>query len=254
MRILITNDDGVQAEGIQALAAYLNKQHDVFVVAPERERSATGHGITMHKPLRVTEVKMRYCEKTALAVSGTPADCVKLAVEELMEKPPDVIVSGINCGANMGTDILYSGTVSAAIEGTLNGFKSMAVSLDTENSFPDFSSAVKFSAKLIEIYFQNKMPADTLLNVNIPDVPWEEVKGVQITSLSTRKYVDSVERRQDPRGRPYFWLAGHIDDQGCQPDSDAAALKNNFISISPVHFDLTNYEIIEEISRWKINK
>lgn len=254
MRILVTNDDGIQAEGIQVLSAYLAKNSDVFVVAPERERSATGHGITMHKPLRVTEVKMKYYDGYGMAVSGTPADCVKLAVEELMIKPPDVIVSGINCGANVGTDILYSGTVSAAIEGTIAGYKSMAISLDTEKSCPSYDQAAQFAFQLIELYYGNDTPKDTLLNVNIPDIPWDEIEGVEVTRLSSRKYVDSVERRQDPRGRPYFWLAGRVDDQGCQPDSDAAALKNSRISISPVHFDLTDYKIIEEISKWIVKK
>ena len=254
MRILISNDDGIHAEGIQVLAAYLAKVSEVFVAAPERERSATGHGITMHKPLRICEVKMKYYDAIGWGVSGTPADCVKLAVEELMPAPPDVIVSGINCGANVGTDILYSGTVSAAIEGTIAEYKSVAVSLDTERDCPDFESAAEFTSRLVETYYRHKTPNDILLNINIPDLPWEDIKGVQVTKLSSRKYVDSVERRHDPRGRPYFWLAGQIDDRGCQANSDAAALKEKKISITPVHFDLTKYDIIEDLSQWNITK
>jgi len=254
MRILISNDDGIHAEGIQVLAAYLAKVSEVFVSAPERERSATGHGITMHKPLRVTEVKMKYYDGIGWGVSGTPADCVKLAVEELMPGPPDIVVSGINCGANVGTDILYSGTVSAAIEGTIAEYKSIAVSLDTVKDCPDFEAAAEFTSRLIQTYYHSDLPQDTLLNVNIPDVPWEEVRGVMVTRLSKRKYVDSVERRQDPRGRDYYWLAGQIDDRGCQANSDAAALKENKISITPVHFDLTKYDIMDEIANWQITK
>lgn len=254
MRILITNDDGIHAEGIQVLASCLAKAGEVFVAAPERERSATGHGITMHKPLRVCEVKMKYYDAVGWGVSGTPADCVKLAVEELMPAPPDIIVSGINCGANVGTDILYSGTVSAAIEGTIAEHKSLAVSLDTRKDCPEFKSAAVFTAKLVETYYRNETPKDTLLNVNIPDLPWEEINGVQVTRLSSRKYVDSVERRQDPRGRPYYWLAGHIDDQVFRENTDAAALKEKKISITPVHFDLTKYELIENILQWNVTK
>lgn len=254
MRILITNDDGINAEGIQILASFLSRDNDVFVAAPERERSATGHGITMHKPLRVYETKMKYYDSVGWSVSGTPADCVKLAVEELMPAPPDVIVSGINCGANVGTDILYSGTVSAAIEGTIADLKSVAVSLDTEKEWPDFEASARFTCNLVEVYFRNKIPRETLLNVNIPDVPWDDIRGVQITRLGCRKYVNSVEKRHDPRGRAYFWLAGQIDDQVCLENSDVEALKNNFISVTPVHFDLTKYEIIEELNSWNITK
>lgn len=252
MRILVTNDDGIHAEGIQVLSAHLAENNEVFVAAPERERSATGHGITMHKPLRVSQVKMKYYDAFGMAVSGTPADCVKLAVEELMDKPPDVVISGINCGANVGSDILYSGTVSAAIEGMLCGCKSMAVSLDTESSCPDFHGSARFAAQLAQVLFSNHLPHDALLNVNIPDVPWTQVKGVMVTRLGSRKYVDSIERREDPRGRPYFWLSGHVDDRGSAPDCDNSALKNKYISISPVHFDLTNFQLMQQVSQWRI--
>lgn len=254
MRILVTNDDGIEAEGIQVLSACLSKISEVFVVAPERERSAAGHGITMHKPLRVSEVKMKYFDKVGLALSGTPADCVKLAVEELMDGPPDIIVSGINRGPNVGMDILYSGTVSAAIEGTISGYKSMAVSLDTGNISPCYDDAALFAAKLTKIFYNNQIPENTLLNVNIPDVDWKEIKGVQMTRLGNRKYVDFVERRQDPRGRPYFWLSGKIDDNDGPPDSDTMALKGKFISISPVHLNLTNYAVMDQLSGWNITK
>lgn len=254
MRILVTNDDGIQAEGIQRLASALAKHGEVFVAAPERERSAAGHGITMHKPLRVTQVLMKYHDGMGFAVSGTPADCVKLAVEELMPKPPDIVISGINSGANVGTDILYSGTVSAAIEGAISGYKSMAISLDVERPYPCFLDSSSFAAKIAKVLFENHLPEDTLLNVNIPQVSWEEIKGVMVTRLGTRKYLDSVEKRIDPRGRPYFWLSGTIDDSDCARDTDNSALMNNYISVTPVHFDLTNYTIMNQVKEWQFDK
>ena len=254
MHVLITNDDGIHAEGIQVLCKYLLRLGSVCVVAPERERSATGHGITMHKPLRVTEVKMKYVDISGYAVSGTPADCVKLALEALMPETPDVIVSGINLGANLGTDILYSGTVSAAIEGTIAGVKSMAVSLDTESAYPDFTHAAEFTAGLAKVYSEKDFPPDTLINVNIPDLPWEQIKGVKISKLGYRRYIDSIEERKDPRGRSYFWLAGEIADDDSDPDTDSNTVKQEMISVCPVHFDLTKYDIIEQIRSWDITK
>jgi len=254
MHILVTNDDGIHAEGLIVLYKYLRKLGKVSVVAPERERSAIGHGITMHKPLRVYEFPLGNTNDIGLAVSGTPADCVKLALEALLPEAPDIIVSGINWGANLGTDVLYSGTVSAAIEGTINGFKSMAVSLDVRRKKPDFSVAARFVLKLIKIYHCQEIPPDTLLNVNVPDIPWEEIKGVMVTKLGRRRYIDSIVQRKDPRGRAYFWLAGQIEDQDSEPDTDSYALKKNMISVCPVHFDLTKYEIIEQIRSWNIIK
>ncbi|HBT19977.1 MAG TPA: 5'/3'-nucleotidase SurE [Peptococcaceae bacterium] len=254
MKILITNDDGIQAQGLITLYKYLSEFGTVNVVAPERERSAIGHGITMHKPLRVYEYPIGDTKKTGYAVSGTPADCVKLALEALLPEPPDIIISGINWGANLGTDVLYSGTVSAAIEGTINGIKSMAVSLDDRRKIPDFSVAAKFVNEFLKIYIKHDMPSDTLLNINIPDVPWNEIKGVKITKLGRRRYIDTVERRKDPRGREYFWLAGRVNDHDMDPETDTYAIKENYISICPVHFDLTNYEAIKEIKTWCIIK
>ncbi len=247
MQILLTNDDGIYAEGLYKLYIQLRKLGRVYIVAPERERSATGHGITVHKPLRANPVALdneHRCK--AWAVSGTPADCVKLALEALLPEPPDIVISGINWGANVGTDVLYSGTVSAAIEGAIAGLKSMAVSLDVRDNEPNFSFAGEFVLKLLKKYIEFDIPPDTLLNVNIPDVAGEKIKGVSATKIAKRRYIDAVEKRKDPRGRSYFWLSGRVDEQET-PGSDSYALSRDEISICPVHLDLTNYGVMERI-------
>ncbi|NLK00921.1 MAG: 5'/3'-nucleotidase SurE [Clostridia bacterium] len=253
MRILLTNDDGIYARGINTLYEYLKKLGKVYVVAPERERSAAGHGITVHKPLRANAVVLNNDKDLcAWAVSGTPADCVKLALEALLPGPPDLVVSGINWGANVGTDVLYSGTVSAAVEGTIAGLKSMAVSLDVRCSEPNFAAAGEYILELVETYLEMDIPPETLLNVNIPDVPQGEIRGVTATRIAKRRFIDAVEKRKDPRGKSYFWLSGRIDEQEL-PGTDSYALGENLISISPVQLDLTNYQVIDQIQdHWNI--
>ena len=249
MRILLTNDDGIHAAGIQALRHSLEKIAEVILVAPSYERSATGHGITMHKPIRADKTLLPGSDQTHWSVVGTPADCVKLALEALLDAPPDLVVSGINHGANMGTDILYSGTVSAAIEGVINGLPSIAVSL-TEYGDLDFSLAASFTARLCTLLKDKGFPVETLLNVNIP--PGAKVSGVQITKLGSRHYVNTVERRTDPRGREYFWLAGDVVNREGDGSTDVDAIKKNCISVSPIFFDLTNYQVIEELKEWDL--
>lgn len=249
MKILLTNDDGIQAEGIQTLRRKLSEIADVTLVAPSYERSATGHGITVHKPIRAEKVKLKGSDGDHWSVVGTPADCVKLALEALLKEPPDLVVSGINHGANLGTDVLYSGTVSAAIEGMINGFPSVAVSL-YDDAVIDFTFAADFTAKLCTLLQLKGFPASTLLNVNIPDSDSEGIKGVRITKLGSRHYINTVERRKDPRGREYFWLAGDVINEAGDGDTDVDAVKNNFVSISPIHFDLTDYQVINTIKSW----
>lgn len=251
MKVLLTNDDGIQAEGIQTLRRALEKIADVTVVAPSYERSATGHGITVHKPIRAEKVHLAGSTATHWSVVGTPADCVKLALEALMDWTPDLVVSGINHGSNMGTDVLYSGTVSAAIEGMVNGLPAIAVSL-TDIAELDFTFAASFTAKLCSFLKLKGFPSDTLLNVNIP--PGEQFKGVRITKLGSRHYVNTVERRTDPRGREYFWLAGDVVNQEGDGSTDVDAVQKNFISISPLFFDLTNYAIIDNLKSWDLNR
>ena len=254
MRILLTNDDGIMAAGIQALCKYLSEIATIDVVAPDGERSATGHGITLRQPIMVREVKLDYPNVTGFAISGTPADCVKLAIQGQLVPRPDIVISGINQGENLGTDVLYSGTVSAAIEAALNGVPAIAVSLTSYECF-DFQYAAEFTRKLCLYLEQENLIKDTLLNVNIPPCAAETVTGVKVTKLCTLRYQDVFEGRVDPRGRQYFWQGGEVDQDGCfDTDSDMAAIRNNEVSITPIHFDLTNYRIIDAIKQWNIEK
>ena len=245
MNILVTNDDGIHSEGLDALAGALLKLGDVCVVAPDRERSATGHSLTLHHPLRVEEAgKNRY------AVDGTPTDCVNLAVNGLLEVRPDVVVSGINKGANMGDDITYSGTVSAAMEGTLLGIPSIAVSLAAKRDFR-FAAAADFALRAVQRVMAEGLPKDTLLNVNVPNLDAKDINGWRITRQGKRVYGDAVVEKTDPRGRRYFWIGG--DDLGFEhiDDSDFHALSENYISVTPLHLDLTNYASMEAIRPWR---
>ncbi|MBE9504861.1 MAG: 5'/3'-nucleotidase SurE [Proteobacteria bacterium] len=245
MNILVTNDDGIFSEGIKALAQSLMSMGDVYVVAPDRERSAAGHSLTLHHPLRVEEVS-----KNHFSVDGTPTDCVNLAMNGILPFRPDIIVSGINKGANMGDDITYSGTVSAAMEGTLLGIPSVAFSLDTRKDF-DFSVASNFSLKVVKKVLEIGMPKDTLLNVNVPHLSENEIKGCKITRQGKRVYGDAIVEKVDPRGRKYFWIGG--DDLGFEhvEDSDFQALAEGYISITPLHLDLTNYSSMDELGTWR---
>ncbi len=252
MKILITNDDGIYAKGIYQLAYELQKISDVFIVAPDRQRSATGHAITMHKPLRSKNIKIFDKNFNAWSINGTPADCVKFAIESLLEEKPDLIFSGINSGPNLGTDVLYSGTVSAAIEGAILGYPSVAVSLASFDDL-DYTYAAKFCCLLAEKMIKNELPKETLLNVNIPNCKEEHIKGVNITRLGVRKYKNSFIKRIDPRGQPYYWLGGEIIDEKIDDQTDIYSIKNNYISVTPIHFDLTEFNFIEPLKKWDIN-
>ena len=249
MRLLLSNDDGINAKGIRTLAEKLSKTAEVFVVAPDRERSATGHGITVYKPLMVTE--MHLCENVvAWSVSGTPADCVKLGLEELLPAPPDLVISGINNGANLSTDVLYSGTVSAAIEGIINGIPAIAVSLANDNSddSDNFDYAASFIENLVSNFISNGLYPGVMLNIN---VPVGKATGVKVTQLGIRRYVNCFEKRINPRGKVYYWLAGEsVDVETGLLDIDSQAIKDNFISITPIHFNLTHFNEIENLNNW----
>jgi len=253
LRILLTNDDGIGAPGIQALWQSLSRIAEVIVVAPDSERSATSQAITVHHPIRVDQYCINEPPLCAWRVGGTPTDCVKIAVEALMTEKPDIVVSGINLGSNLGTDVLYSGTVSAAIEGSLYGITSVAVSLDTWQAC-DFSIAADFTAKLVQTLIKKKLPPNTLLNVNVPAVSANEIAGTAITKLGVRQYANTFERRQDPRGRLYYWMGGQIVDNDNDPDTDIVAVKNKKISVTPIHFDLTNYGLMNMLTDWDLNK
>jgi 5'-nucleotidase len=245
VRILLTNDDGIHAPGLMALFTELKGDFEVSVVAPESEMSAVGHAITLRSPLRVQEI---YKDGTffGYGVTGTPADCVKIAVQELLKTPPDIILSGINLGANVGVNVLYSGTVSAATEGAFLGVRSAAISLDTRTD-PDFSVAASFSRKIIKLITENGLKNGTALNVNVPAIPAGSIKGVAITRQGVGRFRERYERRIDPRGNVYYWLTGETRVEEEREDSDARALADGFIAITPISFDLTCVKEIESL-------
>ncbi len=248
MNILLTNDDGIYADGIYALYRALEKIGNVIVVAPLAEQSAVGHGITMSEPLRVKEVR-RKSRSFGYAVSGTPADCVKIAIRSLLKKKPDLVVSGINLGPNTGFSVLYSGTVSGATEGAILGVPSIAVSLGTFTN-PDYSYAASFAAKLSFKALKNGMPKGTFLNVNVPGCKRSGIKGVKVTVQGKAPIIESFDKRVDPRKRTYYWLTGEVIDLKADDDSDIAALKNNYVSITPVQYDLTDRSFMGELRKW----
>jgi 5'-nucleotidase len=249
MRLLIANDDGIFAQGIRTLANTLAQAgHDVTVVCPDRERSATGHGLTLHDPIRAEIVAGIFDPAIeAWSCSGTPSDCVKLALGALLSEPPDFVLSGINHGANLGTDILYSGTVSAAMEGAIEGIPSLALSL-TSFSSREFQVGADFACQLLTRFAKHPLPEPILLNINIPAVAAAEIAGVLVTRQGLRRYFDTFQTRVDPRGKTYYWLSGEVLQDLEQPahlnlpdsvETDVQAIKRNYITIVPLHFNLT---------------
>jgi len=250
--ILVTNDDGIYAEGIQVLSQTLFESaagYNLFIVAPDHERSAVGHAITMHRPLRVQEACFMHNRKlVGWSVNGTPSDCVKLAVEAILEQKPRLVISGINRGSNLGTDVLYSGTVSAAVEGIILGIPSVAVSLTEGGASENFQYAARFVEKLIPFLLAEPLPAGTLLNINVP--PYNGgIKGIRVTRLGTRRYRNSFDKRVDPRGMIYYWLAGELVEGEEEDDSDVRAILDGYISLTPVHFNLTNSAAIPHLQK-----
>lgn len=245
---LITNDDGIHSDGLAALVKEFSHMGTVYVVAPDREQSACGHAITLNHPLRVEEHRVEGAEK-AWAVDGTPADGVKLAVDvPLVPTPPDFVISGVNRGPNLGTDVLYSGTVSAAFEAILSGFPALAVSL-CEPSQAGYEYASAVTAGLVKEWIRNPLPADTLLNINIPGVPDDQIAGLALACLGRRKYERVFERRVDPRGKVYYWMAGEPLEES-ETGTDMAAIRMNMVAVTPLHFDLTRRDILGTLGEW----
>ena len=250
MNILVTNDDGIYSEGIRALYESLRKIGSVTVVAPDSERSAVGHAITLSDPLRVKKVS-RGGKFFGYATSGTPADCVKIAIRALLKKKPDLVVSGINLGPNVGYSVLYSGTVSGATEGAILGIPSVAISLATFVN-PDFSFAAEFARKLTkQIVAHKTLPKGTLLNVNIPAVSRKQIKGVRIVKQSEKAIEERFDKREDPRKRIYYWLAGEVIKSDGKDEADIETVRKNYISITPIHCDMTNYDFLATLKSWK---
>lgn len=241
--ILVSNDDGIRSEGIQKLASALKRIGTVYIIAPDRERSAASHSLTLHRPLRIEEVA-----PNQYAVDGTPTDCISIA-SKILPARPDIVVSGINRGGNLGEDVLYSGTVSAAMEGTLFGIPSLAFSLAARDNY-DFRQAAAFASKLVKHVLKKGLPKDTLLNVNIPNI--KTVKGFRITSLGKRFFTDAIIEKVDPRGRKYYWIGGDMDRWEGGEDSDFHAISKGYVSITPLHLDMTNYSSISELRGWRI--
>jgi 5'-nucleotidase len=253
MRILLTNDDGIHAPGILAVWRTLSEIGEVWLVAPERPRSAAGHAITLHKPLRLTETNLGG-DIRAFACSGTPSDCVSLALDVLLEGRCDLVVSGINAGPNLGWDLTYSGTVAAAMEGAILSLPSMAISVTLESGAEtfDFGPAARIAAFLSKKMLGDKLPPHTLLNVNVPAVSEAELKGIEITHQGKREYVDRIDTRKDPTGKPYYWLGGSIQEDTPDPGSDVHAILSNRISVTPVHLDMTAYALLGRLKEWEL--
>lgn len=244
MEILISNDDGYRADGIAALARALEKIADIHVVAPDRDRSGASNSLTLDTPIRA-----RLADNGFTFVDGTPTDCVHLAITGLLEKEPDMVVAGINSGANLGDDVLYSGTVAAAMEGRFLGFPAIAVSLVTERP-THYETAARVTVDLVERVMTGALPADTILNVNVPDVPWDQLKGVQATRLGHRHKSEPVVMMEDPRGRPVYWVGPCGLEQDSGPGTDFHAVKSGYVSVTPLDVDLTRYDAIDKLAHW----
>ena len=246
MLILVTNDDGIRSLGLRALAAALRELGQVVVVAPDRNRSAIGHALTLEQPLRADEIK-----PDVFSVDGTPTDCVNLGIHGLLPQRPDLVVSGINCGSNLGDDITYSGTVCAAMEATLMGLPSFAVSLDTDHFTPDdLSRAATFSKNLAKKIINQGLPKETFLNVNIPS---GSCSGARLTRQGKRHYGESVVSKYDPRGRKYYWIGGSEVGFEDISGSDCNALQQGLVSITPLHTNMTNEKTYAEMERWSFD-
>jgi len=240
--ILLSNDDGIHSEGLAALADALCSLGEVYVVGPDRERSAASHSLTLHRPLRVTELGPR-----RYAVDGTPTDCVNLAINGILPRRPRLVVAGINKGANLGEDITYSGTVSAAMEGTLLGAPSVAVSQVGRDHF-DFKAAATFAQALAVYVLGNRLPRDTLLNVNVPNRPADSVREFTLTRQGRRRYGNAIVEKADPRGRKYYWIGSDEFEYEEEEGTDFAAVERGLISITPIHLDLTNHGSFGELA------
>ena len=247
MIILLTNDDGIAAPALENLRAELAPLGRVIVVAPDRDQSATSHSLTLHRPFRIhRHGDDRY------SVDGTPTDCVVTAFYGLLDERPDLVISGINHGPNMGEDVFYSGTVAAAIEGTLQGAVAIAASLVTRAP-TDFTDSARFIARLARTVLDHGLPRRQLLNVNIPHRPWDRIHGVRITRLGSRVYRDTLIRKTDPRGRDYYWIGGEEPVWEGQPGTDSHAVDEGWISVTPMRLDLTDDRALGELAHWKLH-
>ena len=244
MRILLSNDDGYEAPGIRALAARLREVAEVTVVAPDRDRSGASNSLTLDWPIRAREMP-----DGVIRVDGTPTDCVHLAITGLLPQEPDMVVSGINAGANMGDDVLYSGTVAAAMEGRFLGLPAIAVSL-VGSEAAHYDTAAEIVLRLVDNLRRHPLPQDTILNVNVPDLPLDRIQGIQATRLGHRHKSEPVIRETDPRGRPIYWVGPAGAEQDAGPGTDFHAVRNGYVSVTPLQVDLTRHESIAPLGDW----
>ncbi len=249
--ILLTNDDGVMAPGLLALAQAVGRIAELAIVAPDHNWSASGHSKTMHKPLRVTPTQLGD-GTPALMTTGSPSDCVALALLGILDRTPDLVISGINQGANMGHDLTYSGTVSAAMEAVIADLPAIAVSLDSHQD-ASFEVAAEFAARLARQVLESELPRPLLLNLNVPALPREQIRGIKITRLGQRIYRDALVQRSDPRGQVYYWIGGEPPEGVAEEGTDIGALSEGYISITPVALDLTDRDAIETLRDWNLD-
>ncbi len=243
MRILLSNDDGVHAEGINILAEVLAEIAEIDVIAPDRDRSGASNSLTLD-PLRPQKLKNGY-----ISLAGTPTDCVHLALTGFLEHKPDIVVSGINDGPNLGDDVIYSGTVAAAMEGRIFGIPSLAVSL-VKSTQLNYHTAAIAAKQIIEQLIYNPLPAATILNVNVPDVPLAELRGFEVTRLGTRHNAEPMIKTTDPRNKTIYWIGATGPEQDAGPGTDFHAVNSGYVSITPLQVDLTNYSAFEQVSKW----
>ncbi len=244
MRILVSNDDGVFAPGINQLASELNEIAEVKVVAPDRNRSGASNSLTLTRPIRIKELDSGF-----ISVEGTPTDCVHLAVTGYLDPEPDMVVSGVNEGANLGDDILYSGTVAAAMEGRYLGLPAIAVSL-VGDKCEHYKSGAIIAKRLVKMLKNNPLPRHTILNVNVPDLPIDEIKGYEVTRLGTRHCAEPIVKEKDPRGRPIYWVGPPGPEEDCGEGTDFSAVRRGFVSVTPLQIDMTHYEVFDRLSGW----
>jgi 5'-nucleotidase len=252
MKILIANDDGIAANGIRVLTEALTCDHEVYVIAPDRERSAAGHSLTLHTPLRVEELEPFGGAKRTWVTTGTPGDCVKIGINAILgpDEQPDVVIAGINHGPNLGIDILYSGTVSCAMEGAMHGIPSIAVSLSSMKSeYDDFKFTGNFINSLLKKLPEFTFPPKGILNINTPTLPTEDIAGVAITELGDRMFTNTYDKRVDPRDKVYYWMAGELTSEPDDAHTDIAAIRNNLVSITPVTFEMTKRSFMADLEK-----
>lgn len=246
MRILLSNDDGYEAPGINALAQALQDVAEITIVAPERDRSGASNSLTLEMPIRA-----RRLGENLIRVDGTPTDCVHLAITGLLDHEPDMVISGINAGANMGDDVLYSGTVAAAMEGRFLGLPAIAVSLaGSGHRFTHYEAAAKVARQFIDRLASDPLPQDTILNINVPDMPYEELSGYQATRLGHRHKAEPVIKAEDPRGRDIYWVGPPGAEQDAGPGTDFYAVRNGYVSVTPIQIDLTRHQSLQSVADW----